>query len=419
MSPTLNRVRQPVISWWMSQSSFNSDGILYLASGVFALILGFTSGEPAQWHWGYLTFAVYFAAAILMFLFARSRWANSFSLRKYILLFLVVGVVIIPLGLEAHWRQNNSTLAQPEVSVIERAANNVINGKDPYSAYVKDGKLHNQIKGVPSYESFYPYGVFLSIFGIPEAISHKGYGLTDARLVMTLLTIVVGLIALRLLRSSREKKLRVAQVLIALPTGALFLCTGGDDMPVLALMLLGVVALQRKQTYVAAVSIGLAAAMKLTAWPMALGSMIVVRDEKHFGKWKQFFIVSSLIVIVTILPFAIKAPHTFITNVFSFPFGLSGINSPAASALPGHILATFWSPSKHILPATTLIIGGAFMTRYLRTHWPLTLSKMLSLLGTCFLVLICVSSATRFGYCIYFVNVWVWSWATREDEHLN
>jgi hypothetical protein len=32
----------------------------------------------------------------------------------------------------------------------------------------------------------------------------------------------------------------VAQVLLALPTGALFLSTGGDDMPILALMLLGV-----------------------------------------------------------------------------------------------------------------------------------------------------------------------------------
>jgi len=53
---------------------------------------------------------------------------------------------------------------------------------------------------------------------------------------MSLLTIAVGLIALQLFRAKREQKLRLAQVLFVLPTGALFLATGGDDMPILALM---------------------------------------------------------------------------------------------------------------------------------------------------------------------------------------
>ena len=332
-----------------------------------------------------------------------------------VLVSLVVGVVVLPLALETHWRQNNGGhgYAQPEVSVIERSANNVVKGTDPYTVDVKNGKVVNSIRGLPTYESFFPYFPLMSVFGLPDAITHRGYGLTDARIVMSLLTIVIGSLALMLFRAKREQKLRIAQVLLALPTSAIFLATGGDDMPILALMFLGVVALQRKQIYLSAISIGIASAMKLTAWPIALGSLLVLRNKEFKGMWKHFVTVCTVIVTATILPFVFKAPHAFFANVFAFPLGLSGVSSPAASALPGHILATWWHPFRHILPAGTMLIGGYFMASYLKKHWPLTLSKMLSLLGTCFLVLMSVSSATRFGYIIYPINLYLWSWATR------
>ena len=415
MQLSTERVIRPVTSWWVSLSPVVSDAVLYFGAGVFALLMGLTSSEPAQWHWGYISVTGYFLAALILLI--GSKWSNTFSLRKIVLICLVIGVVVIPLSLETHWRQNNGGhgYAQPEVSVIERSANNVVKGTDPYTVDVKNGKVLNSIRGLPTYESFFPYFPLMSVFGLPDAITHKFYGLTDARIVMSLLTIAIGLIALRLFRAKREQKIRLAQVLIALPTGALFLATGGDDMPILALMLLGVVALQRKQIYVSAVSIGIASAMKLTAWPMALGALLTLRSEQYKAKWKQFVALVVLIVVAAILPFAIKAPHAFFANVFAFPLGLSGVTSPAASALPGHILASWWHPSRHILPAGTLLVGGYFAAKYLKTHWPLTLSKMLALLSACFFVLMCVSSTTRFGYIIYPLNFALWSWATKED----
>ena len=412
MHLSTERVIRPVTSWWVSLSPVVSDAVLYFVAGVFALLMGLTSSEPAQWHWGYISVTGYFLAALILLI--ASRWSDSFSLRKIILTCLVIGVVVIPLSLETHWRQNNGGhgYAQPEVSVIERSAKNVVKGTDPYTVDVKNGKVLNSIRGLPTYESFFPYFPLMSVFGLPDAITHKFYGLTDARIVMSLLTIAIGLIALRLFRAKREQKIRLAQVLIALPTGALFLATGGDDMPILALMLLGVVALQRKQIYVSAVSIGIASAMKLTAWPMALGALLTLRSEQYKEKWKQFVSLVVLIVVAAILPFAIKAPHAFFANVFAFPLGLSGVTSPAASALPGHILTSWWHPFKHILPAGTFLIGGYFAAKYLKTHWPLTLSKMLTLLSACFFVLMCVSSTTRFGYVIYPLNFALWSWAT-------
>jgi len=50
-------------------------------------------------------------------------------------------------------------------------------------------------------------------------------------------------------------------------------------MPILALMLLGVAALQRRSINTAGISLGLAAAMKLTAWP-CLWRLLVARDKK-------------------------------------------------------------------------------------------------------------------------------------------
>ena len=66
-------------------------------------------------------------------------------------------------------------------------------------------------------------------------------------MAMSLLTLLVGCLALGLLRASGQKKIYSPGPL-GVADGALFLSTGGDDMPILALSLLGVVALQRRKT---------------------------------------------------------------------------------------------------------------------------------------------------------------------------
>ena len=274
----------------------------------------------------------------------------------------------------------------------------------------------NQIQGLPAYESFFPYFPLMGVFGMPSAVTHKGKGLTDARIIMTLMTLMASGWALALLRASKEQKIRVAQVLIALPSGALFLATGGDDMPILALMLLGVAALQRRQSNLTGVSLGLAAAMKLTAWPMAAGALLVARNDEGRSTWKRVLIWVAAIVAVTTVPFVFHAPGAFMANVFAFPLGLSGVTSPAASTLPGHILTTLVPALGHVLAPVTFLIGGYFVTKYMRRHWPLSLSRLLGILSVAFLVLICVASATRIGYVIYPLNLALWAGVTREAK---
>jgi hypothetical protein len=304
------------------------------------------------------------------------------------------------------------------VSVIERSATYISQGKDPYRSYYKDGRVIDAVPGVPAYESFFPYFPLMGVFGLPSAETHERSDLSDARIVMSLMTVLASIAALFMLRTSREKKIRVAQVLIALPTGALFLATGGDDMPILALMLLSVAALQRRATTTAGVSLGVAAAMKLTAWPMAVGALLVAYDQKGRRAWGRIALWIAGIVAVTVIPFILKAPWAFIVNVFAFPLGLAHVASPAASDLPGHILTTWWPPLGHVLAPVSLLIAGYFGARYLRRHWPLSLSKLLGMLSLFFLLLMCVASATRIGYVIYPINLALWAWVVREPSQV-
>jgi hypothetical protein len=400
----LSYARSRSVQRWTALNALRSDAVLYALSALFAVGLGWTSREAAQWHWGYLAVGTYVFASVAAWMFSRRDVRRASMIRIGLLTFVVLGAVAMPLGLEAKWRQ-----AQPEVSVIGRSATWVSKGKDPYQVYFKNGHLVGVVKGIPTYESFFPYFPLMSIFGLPSAEQHKSKGLTDPRIVMSLMTLLVSGFALGMLRASRAQKIRVAQVMLALPTGALFLATGGDDMPILALSLLGVAALQRRSNYVAGVSFGLAAAMKLTAWPMAIGALLVARERDGRSAWTKVAAIITAIVVISIAPFVLHAPAAFMWNVFAFPLGLAGVTSPAASALPGHILTTLWSPLGHLLAPVTLIVGGYFAAKFLRRHWPLTLSQLLGLLSVCFAMMICVASATRIGYVIYPLNFALWS----------
>jgi hypothetical protein len=414
---TIARPRARAVTWWASLPALHSDAILYGLSAIFAIGLGLTSHEPAQWHWGYLAAGPYAGVAALTYALGRVQWSRETTLRTLLAGLAMVGAVAVPLGLEARWRQVDHLVgyAQPEVSVIERAGDSISHGRDPYRAYVVRGRLVGAIPGVPAYQSFFPYFPLMGLFGLPSAATHRGRGLTDARIVMSLMTLLVSLAAIAFLQSPRRRKVRVAQVLLALPTGALFLATGGDDMPILALCLLGVVALQRRWTVTAAVSLGLAAAMKLTAWPLAVAALLIARRPDGRRDAWRLGAIEGAIVLGTVAPFAWGSPRAFLDNVFAFPLGLAGIHSPAASPLPGHILMTLWSGSSHVLAPLAFVVGGTLAARYLHRRWPVDLAQVLALLSVAFVVAICVASATRIGYVIYPLNLALWAMVTRVE----
>ena len=390
--------------WWSSLRGLVSDAVLYALAALFSLGMGLTSTADAQWHWGYLTVIPYALGALLALASVRVSSRHETRVRVTLVALVIVGAVLVPLAMEVHWRTQ-----QPEVSVITRSATDIVKGKTPYQAYWRNGHLVNPVPDVPPYESFFPYFPLMSVFGLTSAESSASSPLSDARIVMTFMTLATGAAALALLRASARQKIRIAQFLVALPTGALFLATGGDDMPILALSLLGVAALQRRANNLAGISLGLAAAMKLTAWPIALGALLVARDDKDQHAWRRIALWTITILAVTVLPFAVSSPFAFMSNVVAFPLGLAHVASPAASPLPGHLLTDLWAPIGHLLTPLTLMVGGYYAARYARRHWPLNLSQLLALMALFSTALICVASATRVGYVIYPLNFALWS----------
>jgi hypothetical protein len=399
--------------WWTSLSGLASDAVLYALGALFSLGVGLYSTDNAQWHWGFLALGPYVVAAILAAALARLVVGRTLVARVALVGLVLVGAVLVPLAMEVHWRTEEPTrgFAQPEVSVIERSAQDIFKGKTPYQSYWKNGHLVNPLSHAPEYESFFPYFPSMSIFGLAAADEKKPSALSDARIWMTVMTLATSAIALALLRASRGQKIRIAQFLVALPTGALFLATGGDDMPILALSLLGVVALQRRANNLAGISLGLAAAMKLTAWPLALGALLVARDERDRRAWQRVALWVAAIVAVTVVPFAVSSPFAFLANVVEFPLGLAHVASPAASPLPGHLLTNVWPHLGHLLTPLTLLVGGYFASRYTRRHWPLSLAQLLGIMSVFSAVLICAASATRVGYVIYPLNFALWAYA--------
>jgi hypothetical protein len=404
MSELLTRRRLAVHQKWSSLRGISTDAMLYALAALFAVGMGFASTANAQWHWGFLSVGPYALAAVLALACTRVSARLETRVRIGLVGLVLFGAVLVPLAMEVHWRTE-----QPEVLVISRSAADIVKGETPYQSYWRDGHLVNPVPHIPAYESFFPYFPLMSVFGLPFAEAGATSPLSDARIVMTLMTIVTGGVALALLRATRRQKIRVAQFLVVLPTGALFLATGGDDMPILALSLLGVVALQRRANNMAGVSLGLAAAMKLTAWPLALGALLVARDDDDRPAWRRIALWLAAIFLVTVLPFAVSSPFAFMSNVVAFPLGLAHVASPAASPLPGHLLTDLWSPFGHLLTPVTLLVVGYYVSRYARRHWPLDLSQMLGVAAIFAAALICAASATRVGYVIYPLNFALWS----------
>src|ERR1700691_5672934 len=141
--------RARLLTWWGALPGLRSDALLYGLSAVFALGLGMTSRQGAQWQWGYLATGPYALCALLAYGLYRLKLQRTTMIRVALLTLVMLGTVAIPLGLEARWR-----VAQPEVGVIQRAGDNLSKDRNLYPTYDKHGKLIDPIEGIPSFESF-------------------------------------------------------------------------------------------------------------------------------------------------------------------------------------------------------------------------------------------------------------------------
>ena len=143
------------------------------------------------------------------------------------------------------------------------------------------------------------------------------------------------------------------------PICALTIATGGDDLPVLGLTLLALAFAARGRHTAAGVAIGVAGALKLFAWPVAVILIVLAaadgwrrrRPPAAADRHRSLFSAADwptalrcaagaigIPILVLIPPFIVNRGAA-IENVIRFPLGRGIVKSPAASPFPGHLIA--------------------------------------------------------------------------------
>ncbi|CAH9413093.1 hypothetical protein SGL43_00086 [Streptomyces globisporus] len=346
--------------------------------------------------WGAAAALGYLAAALLAARGRTPRTAGAVAL---------AGAVLLPLlWLLAVDR------AQLEVRVVARSAGLLLAEGTPY--------LQHPV--VP--EDFNPYLPGMAVFGLPEAVAGPG-PLTDPRLWMG--AAFLGALALALPAGARSAPLRW---IAACPLVALPLAVGGVDLPVAGLMCLGLALAGRGRAGAAGAALGVAAALKWTAWPaipVALALLAAAfrsadRGEGHRPADRaaaRCGLVALLTAAVLLLPAALRAPGAFRAHVVDFPLGLTDAVSSAASPLPGHLLATH-VPGGRTLALLLLGVSALLLGLSLALRPPATPADAAARLALGLLLAIAFIPASRFGYLVHPLVLVVWAAARQApDEH--
>jgi hypothetical protein len=408
------------------------DALLYGGSALFALLTIYTSTNGLYEVWGRMALSPFvfgaLASAVLAWVIHRTRrrqpghalterqHRRGWIARIVIAVCVFAGALAIPLGYEILWRFDGvaGSHQQPEVTSVEVGGQDLVHGQDPYKLLVRRShpvKYH--APGEPDYAGFLPYLPVMALMGIPSDIWPNN-GLSDARIFFCLTTIAVTAGALLLCRADGRRKIRALQALVILPLASLPLATGGDDIPVAACLLLAVVLAQRRRPFASGVVFGIASAMKFTAWPLAVLALFAARGRK--GERRPFAMLAGMFVVAvpTIFPFVLRGPAAIVDDVVLFPLGLSAIPSTAASALPGHVLVTWFPSLSRALPVSVGLVLGVLLARHLYRHTPRTVSEVCTIAGIVMAVLILLAPNPRVGYLLYPINFFVWAYLLAE-----
>lgn len=414
-------VRSAVLAVWRRCCAvpvLEQDALLYLASALFALCTAFVAISADYRQWGQMAAVAYVAGAAICLAVSRRARRRGIAAerigwtRRLVVLVLVVGAVLLPLFAQLTWRAEArpGAHAQPEVAVVERAGDRAVHAQDPYLRNPRsvgvppssDSPSVDQSSFFPYLPGMVPFGLLNAVGGPPE--------LRDARVALGGFTLVVGAIALLASDATLGRRGRALQFLVVLPSGALPMVTGGDDLPVLALMLLGLVLAQRRRAVLAGLAMGCAGTLKFTAWPLLLLLLLSVRDREGNRAPLRYGLAVLIIVVPVIGAGIVLDPSAFFENVVRFPLGLARVKSPAASPLLGQVLVTVFPRDKTLITALLVLVGVAIVIVALVRHPPRTVAGAARFTAFAMLVATVLAPATRFGYLIYPANLFVWAY---------
>jgi hypothetical protein len=381
---------------------------LLVACALFACAVAAISAHAPQRLWGELAAASYGLAALVA-LAGRRR-----GLRMAVVI-SVTGAALIPLAWMASTR-----MGQPEVSVVIRSAQLFLHQGTPYERASALTTAHGPY-------AYNPYLPALAFFGLPHAWFGGGL-LTDPRVWFGLVFLAAFGTALWL--SGVRRPWLWAVVVTASPIIAYPLSTGGDDLPVLALICLGLALLRPaalraddaapgrtalantggltiQRVILASLALGLAAAMKATAWPaLAVAvALVAVCAGRRAVAW--------LVLVTLCVPLAVDGPVLFaqpssvVSNTILFPLGLTKVQSPAATPLPGHLISEA-GPWGHYAAIGLLLLAGLAIAAWLVVSPPRDERAAGWRLVVGVTLMFAFAPASRFGYIVYPLGLAAW-----------
>jgi len=322
-----------------------------------------------------------------------------------------VATALLPLVLQAMQRAGGRVdRAQEEVMVIEDGGRRLLETGVPYLDRAAIAALPEGDR----LQAYLPYQPAMAVFGTPRALDSAGAWWSDARVGFAVVTVVALAAALLIMRRAGAPPpvlVRGLQVATVLPVCALTLATGGDDLPVLALCLLALALAAVNRPGWAGLAVGAAAALKLFAWPVALvlGVHAVTRGRR--SAWR--YAAGALgVPLLTAVPALLLGPAATFENVLAYPFGHGLVTSPAASPLPGHLIATSVPGGRGIAVGLLLAAGVAIAIVLVRRP-PRTAASASAICGYGLLAAMLLLPSTRFGYLLYPAAFLVWAMALR------
>jgi Glycosyltransferase family 87 len=382
--------------------------VLYVISGVVAAV-GLGSSVAVYRQWSAMAVGPYFAAAVVAF--SLHRRASSARARWWLAVATIVAVVLVPMALEIAWGPHAAPAqhVESETLITEEAAGALLHGRDPYATTYVHGPLAAWPVGTKTHYAYLPA---MLLFGLPCAVSSTPAA--DARAAFLAVALLAWAAAWRLGRLSSEDALLLLQSLVILPTGAILLTGGGDDVAVAAVMVLAVACVRADRPGWAGVFGGLAAAMKQLAWPL-LPFVVVGCVCMGRGARRVVAATASLVVAGAIVPFAVWNPGRFYEDVIRYPLGYGKAKVFHPTPTLGVLIARAFP---HLRGTVGLFAGlavAACTVWLLARRGPWSSRRIALGTATVILVAWALAPASRLGFVVYPAALFAWAVGARDE----
>jgi hypothetical protein len=397
--------------------------VCYAGFAVYAAGVALFSGPGLDHWWGAWAAGGYALAAV----------AAAAGRRRGGILLALAGALAAP----TVWLITREPVT-PDAAVVARSGVLLLHHGTPYlslSALAAGGWL-----------AYTPYLPVMALFGLPGALGVPGG--TRPWLIAATFLLLYATFRVTLApgdgQDGRDARaggpgwrtvpgaLETAAFWLACPITAFPLAMGITDPPVIALTCLSLALLGRatrtdgrrpvdrdrgRDTLAAALVLGVACAMKYTAWPALaiIAVTVAARDGRRAAvRFTATSLAAAAGLVVALAPAVLRHPASIGANTVAYPLGLTAAKSPAQSPLPGHLLSTLGAGGH--LAALVLLAAACLATAAsLVISPPTTPASAARRLAIGLTALFALSPATRFGYFIYPIALFGWAWLA--DRH--